>query len=168
MTSNEATGVDLTFVCSHTVSSRVISWFSAGHLSHVDANLRDGTFLGSYECATGSIPAGVRIRPTGYYPFSRRVTFSIPATAQQRARWLAFLNAQLNKDYDWDAIWGFIFNRDWRDPDAWICSELQAAALEASGIVPRLYLAANKITPVALALAVSAIPGVVIRDDKPW
>lgn len=71
-------------------------------------------------------------------------------------KWLEFLMSQLGKPYDYEAIWGFLLNRDWREPDSWICSELQARALEVAGIVPCLYLACNKITPVALALAVSA------------
>ena len=52
-------------------------------------------------------------------------------------------------------------NRDWRNPDSWICSELQTAAGEKSAILRPLYLAANKITPVASALVYSAAGGVV-------
>lgn len=67
-----------------------------------------------------------------------------------------FLRAQVGKPYDHSAIWGFASGRDWREDDSWICSELQAAALEHAGIVPnQLYLAANKITPVALAFGLS-------------
>jgi hypothetical protein len=40
-------------------------------------------------------------------------------------------------------------------------------AVAGPATAPPLYLAANKITPVALALALSAIPGAVVRDLPP-
>lgn len=160
--------VDLTFVRGDRIASGLIAWFSAGHFSHVDANLGNGEFLGAYERKVCGIPAGVQLRPVRYDTFPKRVTFSIPVTSDQRTAWLSFLRDQTGKPYDWAAIAGFVTDRDWRERDSWICSELQAAALEAAGIVPRLYLAANKITPVALALAVSTLPSVVIRDEAPW
>ena len=160
--------VDLTFVRGDRIASGLIAWFSSGHLSHVDANLGNGQFLGAYEHKVCGIPAGVQLRPIRYDTFLKRVTFSIPVTSDQRAAWLQFLHDQIGKPYDWAAIAGFVTGRNWRERDSWICSELQAAALEAAGIVPRLYLAANKITPVALALAVSALPGVVIKGEAPW
>jgi hypothetical protein len=83
----------------------------------------------------------------------------IPATTGQKKFYEAFLLDQVNKPYDTEAIWAFLFNRNWREPDSWICSELQSAAGEASGIFPPLYLAANKITPVSCALAFSAVGG---------
>lgn len=110
------------------------------------------------------MPEGVRIRPAGYRPWIRRVVFEVPATIVSEIGWQEFLISQIGKPYDYEAIWAFLFNRDWREPDSWICSEFQAAALEVSGIVPRLYLAANKITPVALALAVSAMGAKVVES----
>ena len=160
--------VDLTFVRGDRLASGLIAWFSSGHLSHVDANLGNGQFLGAYERKVCGIPAGVQLRPVQYDTFPRRVTFSIPVVLNQRTAWLQFLHDQIGKPYDWTAIAGFVTGRNWRERDSWICSELQAAALEAAGIVPPLYLAANKITPVALALAVSALPGVTIKDEAPW
>ena len=165
-----AAEIRLQFVRAAGFSSNVIAWFSHGHFSHVEGcfeTVVPGVYElpGSYERAVtaGGVtyPAGVQVRPWGYNPhLVRQVHFVIPCTAKQKALWREFLLSQVNQPYDWDAIWGFAFNRDWRDHHAWICSELQAAALEAAGIVPRLYLAANKITPVALALAVSALRGV--------
>ena len=82
-------------------------------------------------------------------------------TAEQKAAYLAFLYDQVGKPYDSEAIWAFLFNRDWRETDSWICSELAAAGAEHAKIVPPVYLAANKITPVAFALAMSAVSGTV-------
>lgn len=145
------------FVCENALSSKVIAWFSQGHFSHVDAVLPDGRLLGARDDAIGGQPPGVRIRPSNYAKFARRVRMGIPATPEQEVRYYKFLDAQLGKPYDSEAIWAFVVNRDWRERDSWICSELQAAAAEYSGRSPKLYLAANKITPVAYALAVSAL-----------
>jgi hypothetical protein len=149
----------LQFVGDNDIGSRLISWFSAGHLSHVDAVLPDGRLLGARSDKVGGAPPGVRIRPPDYVHFARKVALSMPATDSQMTAFYDFLQRQIGRPYDMSAIWGFVFGRDWRETDSWICSELQAAALEAAGVVPQLYLAANKITPVSLALAVSAIKG---------
>jgi len=159
--------ISLQFVAERALTSRAVGWFSAGHLSHVDAILPDGMLFGARSDRVGDRPRGVWARPPGYLRFSRRALASLPASDEQYALWLAFLAAQTGKPYDWRAIWGFVLNRDWRREDSWICSELQARALEIAGIVPPLYLAANKITPVALALAVSAVPGAAIRALPP-
>jgi hypothetical protein len=157
----------LQFVAERALGSEAIGWFSAGHLSHVDAVLPDGMLLGARSDRVGGRPPGVWARPPGYLRFSRRALATLPASDEQYALWLAFLDAQRGKPYDWRAIWGFVFGRNWREEDSWICSELQARALEVAGLIPPLYLAANKITPVALALAVSAIPGARISDAPP-
>jgi uncharacterized protein YycO len=152
--------IQLQFVCEAALSSQAIAWFSAGHFSHVDAVLPDGRLLGARDDAVGGQPPGVRIRPPNYVKWSRRVGMTVPASPEQVTAWHSFLIDQLGKPYDSAAIWAFAFNRNWREADSWICSELQSAAGEHSGIMPRLYLAANKITPVACALAFSAVGGV--------
>jgi hypothetical protein len=46
------------------------------------------------------------------------------------------MSEQDGKPYDWRAILGFgMGERDWRVPDSWFCSELQARALEVAGIL---------------------------------
>jgi hypothetical protein len=32
--------------------------------------------------------------------------------------------SQVGKRYDWKALFGFLFHRDWADPGQWFCSEL--------------------------------------------
>lgn len=39
-----------------------------------------------------------------------------------------FLYAQIGKKYDWSAIYGMGFRRDWHNPHEWFCSELVEAA----------------------------------------
>jgi len=167
--------IKLQFVCEAALSSQIIAWFSSGYFSHVDAVLHNGYLLGARNDWTGKgaavVPPGVRIRPPGYRKFSRRVVMDVPATSVQTKNFYDYLMMQLGKPYDHRAILGFLFNRDWREDDSWICSELQTAAGEytgpelqvasmtAAGILPRLYLPANKITPVACAVAFSAVGG---------
>ena len=153
--------IKLQFVSQKDIGSTMIGWFSAGHLSHVDAVLPSG-LLGARNDSTPI--SGVWERQPDYARFNRRVVMTITCTEAQTKAWLVFLRKQVGKPYDWRCILGFVSGRDWRETDSWICSELQAAALEAVGIVPPLYLTANKITPVALALAVSALHGVNIQE----
>lgn len=156
--------IQLQFVRQADIESSAIAWFTQGELSHVDAVMPDGSLLGARSDRVGGEPSGVYIRPCDYANFALRIGFTIKATKVQEAKFYAFLKSQIGKPYDKTAIWGFVIGRDWRDKDSWICSELQAAALEAAGIVPPLYLAANKITPTALALTASAIGATRLKD----
>lgn len=149
--------IRLRFVCQDQFSSNLIAWFSSGHFSHVDCILPDGTLLGARSDAVGGRLPGVFARPADYLKSSSVVVFTLAATPAQEEFFYAFLRMQIGKPYDKLAIIAFLVNRNWRDMDSWMCSELQAAALEAAGICPPLYLAANKITPVALALVTSAL-----------
>jgi len=151
--------IRLQFVCEHAISSQAIAWFSSGHLSHVDCLLDDGQLLGARSDRVGGKPPGVQIRPQGYIKFSQCVVMTVPCTAAQKRIYHDFLTDQLGKPYDSEAIWAFAFNRDWREKDSWICSELLAAAGEKSSILRPLYLAANKIVPVACALVYSGAGG---------
>jgi uncharacterized protein YycO len=152
--------IRLQFVCEAALSSQAIAWFSAGHFSHVDAVLRDGLLLGARSDRVGGKPPGVQIRPPNYAKWIRRTMMTVPATDRQTDDFYAFLLEQVGKPYDSAAIWAFVFNRDWRARDSWICSELQSAAGECAKLFSHpLYLAANKITPVSCALAYSAIGG---------
>jgi len=153
----DETVIRLQFVCELSPPSQIIAWFSAGHFSHVDAVLPTGELLGARSDSVGGKPPGVQIRPANYAKFSRRILMRVPSTHEQCRAFYSFLFSQIGKPYDHAAIWAFFFNRDWREDDSWICSELQCAAGEACGVLPALYLAANKITPVACALAYSAM-----------
>ena len=153
--------IKLQFVRQDDISSAAIAWFSQGHFSHVDAVIPEQGLLGARNDSVGGKPPGVQIRPHDYAKFSTRVVMTVPATPAQASAFYGFLGSQLGKPYDTAAIWAFVANRDWRQEDSWICSELQSAAGEAAGITPKLYLAANKITPVGCALAYSAVGGTV-------
>lgn len=148
--------IQLQFVQGNGVGSQAIAWFSSGHFSHVDIVLPDGKLLGARSDNADGVK-GVAIRRANYEVWKRRVVFSVPCTSSQELLAYDFARAQIGKPYDHTAILGFFFNRAWRDTDAWYCSELAMAALEEAKIIAPLYLAANKITPVAAALVASAI-----------
>ena len=147
--------ITLQFAAMSDPGSEAIKLFSRGWPSHVDTVLRDG-LLGARSDALAGVPPGVQIRPPGYEAFERTLTVKLPSTPQIEAAFRAFLDAQIGKPYDKLAIAAFAVERDWREPGAWFCSELVAAALEASGWFPALLAnPANEITPRDLLLAVS-------------
>jgi hypothetical protein len=53
---------------------------------------------------------------------------------------------QLAKPYDWSAVVGLPFTRDWHDPNAWFCSELCLASLEKAGF-PKTNKLLYKVSP---------------------
>ena len=142
-------------------SSRLIAWFGgkgADGFSHIDAvvpmdthGYRAGDLLGA------RFQGGVRVRPYDYLPQMRAHHMEIPSSFEQSARFYDFLFAQIGKPYDWRAIAGFAIARDWRDLNAWFCSELFLAALEYSGRIPRLMAPATKYTPNDAALVLNVL-----------
>jgi hypothetical protein len=138
----------------------MIAWFGHGPLSHVDAVMPDGNLLGSRSDHMGGRPPGVQIRPPGYARFALTVCFEIETLPNREVAFWGFLDSQLGKPYDSRAILGFVSGRNWREQDSWICSELISAGLETALIFHPLYLAASKIDPSNLAMAVSAIGGI--------
>ena len=147
------------------IASRAIMWFTHGQFSHVDVVLPSGELLGARNDSVGGKPPGVQVRPRGYTQFSKRVIMELTPTLAQEKSFYDFLMRQVGKPYDHAAIWGFLVNRDWRERDSWICSELIAATLEESSIIARLYALASTVDPVDLSLIFSAIGGRPIKDE---
>lgn len=155
--------ITLQFAAMSDAGSEAIKLFSRGWPSHVDAVIPEG-LLGARSDTLAGVPPGVQIRPPGYEAFDRTLVVTLPCTPGQEAAFHAFLMAQIGKPYDKLAIAAFAVQRDWRMPDAWFCSELVAAALEACGWFPApLANPANELTPRDLLLAVSPW-GVVARE----
>lgn len=120
--------------------------------THVDNIMPEGTMLGAH------LDGGVQIRPPGYdaAPTMRDLVVLVPwASDIQQSAWEAFLLAQVGKPYDATAIAGVALNRDWREPDSWMCSELAAAALEQSGWLSRLSTQDNHVSPRDLLMVLS-------------
>lgn len=123
-----------------------------GWCTHVEALTADGAgYLGA------RLDGGVAVKPIGYDAATRtrELAVELPMAADAETAFRAFLDAQLGKPYDITAVAGLAIGRDWRTSDSWFCSELQAAALEACGFVPRLAAADNHISPRDLLLVLS-------------
>lgn len=153
------------------IASRAIEWLSCGRLSHVDViDTRRGHYdlIGARSDAAGGMGPGVWPRPQGYFGrVARRLVLQLETTAEQEARFWAFIDEQIGLPYDHTAIWAFVVNRDFREPDSWFCSELQQAACEKAGIVPFLLQRPNKVTPVMHSVIVQTRGGVDATDFYP-
>lgn len=141
------------FAASAGLTSELIEWYSHGGFCHVDSVLEDGTLLGA------RLDGGVAIRQPGYEPFLRTLRVELPAPAAITTAYYAFVRAQVGKPYDAEGlVANFVAGRDWRNPDRWFCSELNAAGLEECGYFQApLATPANRLTPLDLLLALSAV-----------
>lgn len=145
--------IDIRFVtCRDPVSAGIRAFEYGFWASHVEALMPDGTLLGAH------YDGGVQARERGYDKgkFSQELYVQIPAPPVMTDAFHSFLREQIGKPYDVDAIAGIVAQRDWQEPDSWICSELIAAALSASGYFPQhLAVEFNHITPRDVLLVLS-------------
>lgn len=133
----------------------MISWFTSGPWTHVDYVLSSGDLLGS------RLYGGVLIRSPNYANFSSTQRVSIPVSTDSKVIMEKFLYLQIGKPYNIIGIIGFAAGRNWRQSNAWFCSEMIAAGMEQANIFPHLLSSpTNKVTPNNLLLAISAITDV--------
>lgn len=143
---------------------RVIPWFTQAPYSvgHVDIVLPSGDLLGAQHSVIDGVPAGVQIRNPGYGKMTNPIRVSLPVTPQGLEAALSFAHDQIGKPYDTLAIFAFMIGRNWRDDDAWYCSEYGARYAEIAKAFPcPLAAPDNKITPGALLLVCSALAPIV-------
>lgn len=163
--------ISLRFCRENRPTSDIISWFTQGNVSHVDAVIPNG-FLGSFERTVPPYKPGVQARSRTYISPVYEVWVDIPCGDQLTAQANDFLYSQIGAPYDYEAILAFAAGRSWNTPGHWICSELIAAYLQHAGILPpNLYFPDNQITPSGLLLVLSAlqgyIPGMQLRPVLP-
>lgn len=143
----------LRFVTCHDIVSAAIRTAEFGFwASHVEAVIPDGRLLGAH------FKGGVQARMPGYDAddVTRQLFITLPATAEMDIAFHVFLEGQLGKPYDVDAIAALVAERDWAKPDAWFCSELIAAGLRHCGwFASDLAVGFAKITPRDLMLIIS-------------
>ena len=122
--------------------------------THVDAWLRDGSFV-------SAMGDGVRRRYPGYDDgkFTREEYVTLAATEEEEDIFEAFLESQIGKPYDYGAVFSFFWPwRDWQDFGAWDCAEIVAQAFVECGKYPqKLAVQASKFTPRDLRLLTSMI-----------
>jgi uncharacterized protein YycO len=123
-------------------AARVVDYISRGVVSHVEFIVENGT-----QTIGARADGGVRYRPINYKTFDLDLRFQAPCTDAQYAAGMTFLTAQLGKPYDFVDIAAIGLNRNWHDPNAWICSELWAATLEQAGMLGPLDSNINLFTP---------------------
>lgn len=133
--------IHVAFVDSDRIGSRLIrlaTWSDYSHVALVDGEA--GTVIDSRFGNNGVTE----------YPYERllheypRITLRTFPTASKDALWLA--RSQIGKHYDYTALFGLQFHRDWQDPSRWFCSELVAWACEAAG-TPIINKQAYRVTP---------------------
>jgi len=153
--------ITLQFVRGTGISSSAIAWFGGGIFSHVDGVLDNGRLLGARSDAVGGAKPGVWTRAPDYEKWKIKKTFTLPCYKAQHDAFYRFAADQIGKPYDKNSIVGFFTGRevreDWRNPSAWFCAELWAAALEESLISGQIFLPVNKVCPNSLAFILSSM-----------
>ena len=115
--------------------SRGIGWFGAGWYSHIDVVTPQGMLRGARSDVWGDVPAGYEDRPWAYgrATWATWTIFTIAVSDDEYELYWRFSDAQLHKPYDTRGLINtFVFGRQWRDEDAWWCSEEVAANGEAA------------------------------------
>ena len=119
--------------------SVLIRWMTWSSWSHVALVTPEGV---AYEATGKGVSKGPIAHLVSRYQTVEVQEVRIPAPDKV----IAFLEAQLGKPYDFSALFGFMFRRDWAENDKWFCSELVASALLDSGIAI-VCKPTNRITP---------------------
>lgn len=129
------------FLAENNIESWAIRTFTWSRWSHVEFEWDCGTWLGA------RLNGGVRARLKDYCKPSRQQVVEIAATEGQYSLWQSFCDAQTGKPYDWTAVLGIVFHRDWEESDSWFCSEFYCAAMLAAGVKLLNDHHLNRITP---------------------
>lgn len=139
--------VTLQFVEGDHPTDKLIQYFSHGWPTHVDIVWPPNMAGGPERLFGARWDGGVAIRGRDYEKFKRIARVTLPMTAEQNAKFFAFLREQMGKPYDFSAEAAFAVGRDWRHPDHWFCSELGEAATEHSEFWLPIDNGAHKVTP---------------------
>ena len=108
------------------LDSAIIRWPTSCEYSDVGFyDTVSNTYLSS------QLSGGVRFRKTSETgmnkeSYSKIMYLTAPGIEEAYSKAIT----QLNKPYDYTAIFGLAFNRDWRSTNAWYCSELVAWSFE--------------------------------------
>jgi len=74
-------------------------------------------------------------------------TRKFTVTKEQKQIILDTMRSQIGKKYDFRAIFGMPFKRDWQEDDCWFCSELIAYAFDKAGVPLVSKNAVHRVTP---------------------
>ena len=130
----------LLFSTTSNIASKFIRLVTWGNYSHVEALDKDG-FLTGAEFPKGGVSQ----------PYQKRFELAtkcrlVKVDIADTEAFYKFLYAQIGKPYDWKAIFGYLFRKNWDQDNEWFCSELIAkAAIE--GKTPLATFKSFKISP---------------------
>jgi hypothetical protein len=134
------------FSTSTAFASRIIRILTCSQFSHVDLILPGEGLLGvSGSDKSIKDPGGVIIRQFNAWPYLEPPKIARVQCSDDVARkTVDFVRAQIGRPFDKKALWAFLrdragapkTDRNWRDPSAWYCSEVQARGLEVGGLFP--------------------------------
>lgn len=134
------------FSTSTAFASRIIRILTCSLFSHVDLILPGEGLLGvsGPDKYSGFLdPGGVIIRPFDVWPYLFTPKVARVRCSDDTARkTIEFVRSQIGKPFDKKILWGFLKDRagvpstgrDWRDPEQWDCSEVQARGAEVGGL----------------------------------
>lgn len=140
----------LVFSTSFAWQSGVIRLMCHSPYSHCDVMVEDPVPHG---LLGASDPGGVMVRSHDYQPFKAWRKATIKTDKADKV--IELVKSQIGKPFDASAMHHVISEqqRDWKQPDAWFCSELICWALEEAGFFPyRLIVPKNRVTPADLLL----------------
>jgi uncharacterized protein YycO len=106
------------------LAGAIVRFATWSQFSHVGFRLDDGRVL---DACPG---IGVSIHEQIDEESDHAEYFSIEAPKVIIAGAVEWAKTQVGKSYDWTAIYGMAFRRDWHDDRAWFCSELVTAAFD--------------------------------------
>jgi uncharacterized protein YycO len=111
--------IKLFFSKSNSIACKCIRFFTWSEYSHVGFILPDDMILDT------TLKTKVAIRPFKDLEKTEK-TIIIREYQDINENVIEIAKAQIGKKYDWSAVVGIPFRRNWQDDDKWFCSELVA------------------------------------------
>lgn len=133
----------LVFTAGEGITGAITRWWTWSAAGHVAGELGQVGATIQYLDATPSRGVAQHAGIAGRIVARR----TVDCEPEAEARAVAWAADQIGRPYDWRAIAGMPFRRDWRDPRAWFCSEIWAAAFEAIGLPLVHAEALDRVTP---------------------
>lgn len=119
--------IEFRFVDGGDFVSDFIKFWTWGDWSHVDIKTPTG-WLGARS------DGGVQIRPWDYTTFVCEEIRGIELDPALEAQIMEWYYSQIGKPYDYTAIIGMPFRRDWNNSSRWFCSEYAIGGCKRFGV----------------------------------
>jgi uncharacterized protein YycO len=103
----------------------LIRWFTWSKWNHVAVKFETGIVEARY--------SGVCWTTLKYLKKQYSVVEEVQIEVPDLEGAFRFATKQVGKPYDWTAVFGHPFRRNWNNPEKWFCSELAEAIIEAGG-----------------------------------